>query len=827
MQTSQPAAHRPLPLSREAFEQAFHHIDGSDRLESIRLEQLPSHGTLQLDGADLQPNQSIPAEQLDRLNFLPDPTGNASSSFRWSGHDGASWHPQALSSTIEIETIDGEAFATFSGGAEPSLPSPEIIPTCPLLASPDERRFSLAHREAFSARWPEFAQCQDFELSSLQAEYTPEWISLDPLSGQVAGQLPPVIDEASFQITAYLPDGEAKTLTLEISATVAEPKETQAMPAAPQPDFNYNARHHFPDALQAPGTRYQATLPDGTALPSWIRFDATDATFSGSPTEDDLGMITVRLSATATAAHEEDYLAIMASPSPSGPIATALTNKPAPKPAPQPKTFRHDVAPDFAAELDGATASFSITPLNGGELPEWLSFDEVTATFRGLPTIEDLGSRSFIVVATAPGRHCNRIYTIEVDADENGPFASMHVESDTAAADETWTFLYDASSLFADADLGPILVTETFLENGDTVPSWIRCNALTSELWAQPSPVLPSTLTLLVRASDGQRAAERRLHLSIEPSAEGEALFATHPIPEPRSNSEYEEFEDEPEAPSLELEYCPPEPQPASPVTPIDPLPTPIAETQLDLTPAPQPEAQTPETQDEPELASLLTLSFDGDDFMFSLHRDDETTRYNFANSSASDIPSWLIFDKNSGEFYGAPPRETLEQFHLELQATNEQLDETLAIDFTIDFQDDLRSTIVTIRRIQAPAIVPPPSIDPVEAQSIEAQPAEARIIETEAQNSEAVTQSVATQSIEAEAQVIEAVITQATVAQEAIAATESPSRSKLPQTSSSSWFRKLGYFRSGNAAPTKLQQSKKIIPPALAKRHDPVARHK
>ncbi len=46
---------------------------------------------------------------------------------------------------------------------------------------------------------------------------------------------------------------------------------------------------------------YTATLSDDSALPSWLSFDATTQTFSGTPLNDDVGSISVKVTATDAA----------------------------------------------------------------------------------------------------------------------------------------------------------------------------------------------------------------------------------------------------------------------------------------------------------------------------------------------------------------------------------------------------------------------------------------------------------------------------------------------------------------------------------------------
>ncbi|MNI10934.1 putative Ig domain protein [compost metagenome] len=47
--------------------------------------------------------------------------------------------------------------------------------------------------------------------------------------------------------------------------------------------------------------RYEATKADGSSLPSWLTFNAITSTFSGTPVKSDVGMITIRVTATDAA----------------------------------------------------------------------------------------------------------------------------------------------------------------------------------------------------------------------------------------------------------------------------------------------------------------------------------------------------------------------------------------------------------------------------------------------------------------------------------------------------------------------------------------------
>ena len=50
--------------------------------------------------------------------------------------------------------------------------------------------------------------------------------------------------------------------------------------------------------MRAIALTYAATLADGSTLPSWLSFDASSRTFSGTPSNGDVGAIDIKVTAT-------------------------------------------------------------------------------------------------------------------------------------------------------------------------------------------------------------------------------------------------------------------------------------------------------------------------------------------------------------------------------------------------------------------------------------------------------------------------------------------------------------------------------------------------
>ena len=110
-----------------------------------------------------------------------------------------------------------------------------------------------------------------------------------------------------------------------------------------------------------------ATLADGSPLPAWLSFDPVTQTFSGTPLNDDVGALTIRVTATDTsgATATQDFTVTVANindgPVASVTIADQATNEDA--------GFSFTVAPNSFSDVDvGDTLTLSATLADGSPL---------------------------------------------------------------------------------------------------------------------------------------------------------------------------------------------------------------------------------------------------------------------------------------------------------------------------------------------------------------------------------------------------------------------------------------------------------------------------
>ena len=152
-----------------------------------------------------------------------------------------------------------------------------------------------------------------------------------------------------------------------------------------------------PDAGDTPV--YTATLSDGSTLPAWLSFDAASRTFSGTPTNGDVGILIVRVTATDFGgAQAFDDFALTVNNVNDAPM---VVNAIADQSGGEGQVFSYTVPDNTFADIDlGDSLTYSAGLASGAALPTWLSFDAATRTFSGTPPNGTAGFLDLRVLAT-------------------------------------------------------------------------------------------------------------------------------------------------------------------------------------------------------------------------------------------------------------------------------------------------------------------------------------------------------------------------------------------------------------------------------------------
>ena len=249
-----------------------------------------------------------------------------------------------------------------------------------------------------------------------------------------------------------------------------------------------------------------ARLDSGAALPAWLHFDATSGSFTGTPSNADVGSLRVTVTATdAGGASVGSSFALTVAnvndaPVLAGPIATQA--------ATQGQGFAFKLPAGLFTDVDASdTLALTASLASGAALPAWLRFDAATQTFSGTPVNDDVGSLALQVTATdASGATARGSFTLTVANVNDAPVAAGSIAAQNATEDQAFSFTLPVN-LFTDIDTGDTLALSARLGSGAALPAWLHFDPTTRTFSGTPANADVGALNLQVTATDAGGAS--------------------------------------------------------------------------------------------------------------------------------------------------------------------------------------------------------------------------------------------------------------------------------------------------------------------------------
>ncbi|MDB9992348.1 putative Ig domain-containing protein, partial [Amylibacter sp.] len=162
-----------------------------------------------------------------------------------------------------------------------------------------------------------------------------------------------------------------------------------------------------------------ATLSDGNALPSWLKFDADTRTFSGTPLNVNVGDIAVKVTATdSSSVTGSDTFNITVTNINDAPNITSS----------EVTSVNEDTDYSYTFTASDVDSGDTVT-LAAPTKPSWLSFNAGTGVLSGMPTNSNIGDHSIVLSATdVVGAVTTQNFTITVTAtlETNGDYDLAH-----------------------------------------------------------------------------------------------------------------------------------------------------------------------------------------------------------------------------------------------------------------------------------------------------------------------------------------------------------------------------------------------------------------
>ncbi len=337
----------------------------------------------------------------------------------------------------------------------------------------------------------------------------PTWLTFNAATRTFSGT-PTNAEVGTLNLKVTANDGKGGTVSDSFTLTVLNVNDapTLANPLVDQTAtedvaFTYQfASDAFDDADADDTLTYTATLADGSALPDWLSFDAGTRTFTGTPTDTDVGPFSVKVTANDGngGSVSDTFTITVANVNDVPTVANPLVDQTAEEGSPFTYSFASDAFDDADAD---DTLTYTATLADGSALPDWLSFDAGTRTLSGTPGPDDAGE--IVVKVTAGdgnGGTASDTFTITVSNVNVAPTVANPLVDQTA--DEGTPFTYSfASDAFDDADADDTLTYTATLADGGALPSWLSFDADTRTFTGTPTEDAVGTFEVKVTADDG------------------------------------------------------------------------------------------------------------------------------------------------------------------------------------------------------------------------------------------------------------------------------------------------------------------------------------
>ncbi|MCR6500386.1 putative Ig domain-containing protein [Shinella sp. CPCC 101442] len=350
----------------------------------------------------------------------------------------------------------------------------------------------------------------------------PAWLHFDPATGTFSGT--PGNDDVGtllIRVTATDTSGAAgsETLTLVVQNVNDDPQVVAAIPtrtATEDQPFSYTVpAGTFIDPDTSDTLAYSTKLANGSALPAWLKFNPTTRTFSGTPDNDAVGTLAIRMTATdasgKTAGTTFNLTVTNVNDDPQ--VAATIPAQT----ATEDKAFTYTAPSGIFIDPDKAdTLSYSAKLASGSALPGWLKFNPATRTFSGTPDNDAVGTLAVrMIAADTGGRTAQTTFNLTVANVNDAPQIAAVIPAQKATEDKAYTYSVP-STVFVDPDKADTLTYSAKLASGSALPGWLKFNPATRTFSGTPDNDAVGVLSIRMIATDtGGRTAQTTFALTV------------------------------------------------------------------------------------------------------------------------------------------------------------------------------------------------------------------------------------------------------------------------------------------------------------------------
>lgn len=255
--------------------------------------------------------------------------------------------------------------------------------------------------------------------------------------------------------------------------------------------FSVSLANVFTDP-QNQALSYKVTLANGQALPSWMTYNASTNTLSGTtPLTSSSTQVMVKVTDTSGLSASETFTINDTAYAPTLNKATTT----------QLVTPGHSFSIALPAgtftDPQGETLSYTAKLASGAALPSWLSFNAQTQTFSGTAPTATTSLSLQVTASNQAGLSTSETFTL--NDGYAAPTLNQQTATQTISAGKAFSFTLP-STTFIDPQ-GLALTYKAALANGQALPSWLNFNAKT-ETFSGTAPTTAGSFSVKLTATD-------------------------------------------------------------------------------------------------------------------------------------------------------------------------------------------------------------------------------------------------------------------------------------------------------------------------------------
>jgi phage-related protein len=390
---------------------------------------------------------------------------------------------------------------------------------------------STTEGQYFSYQVPSYVFTDaDFDTLTYSASQTyggslPYWLSFNPSTRTFSGTVASGAADQLLRVTAN--DGRGGTAYTDFWLNTPAPVAVNHAPTVSYSVASQSATEGQAFTYQfSSGTfydsdgdilAYSASQTNGNSLPSWLSFNASTRTFSGTAPlgSSDLYLRITANDGSGSSASTDFSLSTLAPTNRAPTVSSSIPNQT----VTEGQVFTCQFSSSLFSDADGDTLTYTASQSNGSALPYWLGFNSSTRTFSGtVPT----GSADLSLRVTVDDGRSGSAYTDfslstpAAAAVNHAPTVSSSIANQSATEGQTYSYQVPLG-LFADADGDTLTYTAT-QTNGSAIPSWLSFNAGSRSL-SGTVPTGAADLNLRILVDDGHSGTASADFALVTPSA--------------------------------------------------------------------------------------------------------------------------------------------------------------------------------------------------------------------------------------------------------------------------------------------------------------------